>query len=82
MIRFTWRVSRLSPDPKTPGEASDSHVYELEADVAGKSNLQRQYLINMLLKGTHDTSLIPNIFPKFLKVSNRLLGCDLASLGE
>jgi hypothetical protein len=70
-IRFSWRVSRLSPNPKTPGEASDSHVYELEAEVDGKPNPQRQNLINMLLNGTDDTALIPNIFPKFLKVSNR-----------
>jgi len=70
-IRFKWIVSRLSPNPKTPGEASDSHVYELEAYVDGKPNPQRQHLINMLLNGTNDKALVPNIFPKFLKVSNR-----------
>jgi hypothetical protein len=64
-------VSRLSPNPKTPGEAGDSRVYELEALVDGKRNPQRQLLINMLLNGTRDKALIPNIFPKFLKVSNR-----------
>jgi len=61
----------LSPNPKTSGEASNSQVYELEALADGKPNPQRQLLINMLLNGTHDKPLIPNIFPKFLRVSNR-----------
>jgi hypothetical protein len=82
VIRFKWHVSRLSPNPKTPGEASDSHVYELEADVADKPNPQRQHLINMLLNGTHDTALIPNIFPKFLKVSNRGTATPITQLME
>jgi hypothetical protein len=69
-IRFKWTVSRLSPNPKTPGEASDSHVYELDALVDGKPNPQRQLLVNML-NGARDKAFIPNIFPKFLKVSNR-----------
>jgi hypothetical protein len=63
-------VSRLSTNPNTPGEASDSHVHELKAFVDGKPNPQRQFLLNML-NGTDDKALIPNIFPKFLKVSNR-----------
>jgi hypothetical protein len=39
--------------------------------VDGKPNPPRQNLINMLKNGTRDMALIPNIFPKFLKVSNR-----------
>lgn len=82
MIRFKWTVSRSSPNPKTPGEASDSHVYELEAFVDGKPNPQRQFLTNMLLNGTHDKALIPNIFPKFLKVSNRGTATPITQLME
>ncbi|XP_023706983.1 piezo-type mechanosensitive ion channel component isoform X4 [Cryptotermes secundus] len=79
VIRFTWHVSRLNPNPKTTGEASSSHVYELEADVDGKSNPQRQNLIKML-NGTHVSTLIPNIFPKFLKVSNRGMATPITQL--
>ena len=82
MIRFEWTVSRLSPNPKTPGKASDSHVYELEAHVDGKPNPQRQLLIKMLSNGTRDKALIPNIFPKFLKVSNRGTATPITQLME
>lgn len=79
VIRFTWHVSRLNPNPKTTGEASSSQVYELEADVDGKPNPQRQNLIKML-NGTHVSTLIPNIFPKFLKVSNRGMATPITQL--
>lgn len=79
MIRFTWHVSRLNPNPKTTGEASSSHVYDLEADVDGKPNPQRQNLIKML-NGTNVSTLIPNIFPKFLKVSNRGMATPITQL--
>jgi len=75
-------VSRLSPNPKTPGEARDSSVHELEAVVDGKPNPQRQHLINMLLNGAHEKALIPNIFPKFLKVSNRGTATPITQLME
>jgi len=81
VIRFQWTVSRSSPNPKAPGEASDFHVYNLEALVDGKSNPQRQLLINML-NGTRDKALIPNIFPKFLKVSNRGTAAPITQLME
>jgi hypothetical protein len=75
-------VSRSSPNPKTPGEASNSNVYKLEALVDGKPNPQRQHLINMLLNGTHEKAFIPNIFPKFLKVSNRGTAVPITQLME
>jgi hypothetical protein len=80
-IRFRWTVSRSSPNPKTPGEASDYHVYDLVALVDGKPNPQRQLLVNMLNE-THDKALIPNIFPKFLKVSNRGTATPITQLME
>ena len=64
-----WRVLWLSPDPKTPGKATGSQVYELEALEGGKLNPQRLQFINML-NGKNDKPVIPNIFPKFLKVSS------------
>jgi hypothetical protein len=70
-IRFRWTVSRSNPNPKTSGEASESVVYDLMPPVDGKLNPPRQNLINMLKNEAHDMALIPNIFPKFLKVSNR-----------
>jgi hypothetical protein len=70
VISFKRTVSRSSPNPKTRGEASDYHVYVQEPPVDGKPNCQRQNLARMLVNGTCDMALIPNIFPKFLKVSN------------
>jgi hypothetical protein len=72
-------VSRLNPNPKATGEASDNHVYELKAEEDGKPNPQRENLIKML-NGTHAMALIPNIFPKFLKVSNRGLATPITQL--
>jgi len=43
-----WRVLWLSPDPMTPGKATGSQVYELEALEGGKLNPQRLQFINML----------------------------------
>lgn len=76
-----WHVSRLNPNPKTTGEARDYHVYELEAEVDGKPSPQRDNLIKML-NGTHVTALIPNIFPKFLKISNRGMATPVTQLME
>jgi hypothetical protein len=71
----------LNPNPKTTGEASDYRVYEMEAEVDGKPNPQRENLIKML-NGTQVTALIRNIFPKFLKVSNRGMATPITQLME
>ncbi|KAJ9578582.1 hypothetical protein L9F63_005184, partial [Diploptera punctata] len=71
IVRLTWHVSRNNPNPKTTGEAIDQHQYIMPAEIDGKPNPQRQNLIRMLTNNSQDTAVIPYIFPKFIKVTNR-----------
>ena len=81
-MRFSWHVSRNNPNPKTTGEAIDKYEYEMPADIDGKPNPQRQNLLNMLINHTQDTAVIPNIFPKFLKITNRGKATPISQLME
>ena len=71
----------MTPNLKMPVKASDSHMYKLEALTDGKPNPQRQSLINML-SGRRDKAWIPNIFPKFLKISSSGIATPINLLME
>lgn len=66
-MKLAWTVSRHSDSVEMPGVLTDSQEVTLTAD-----NPNRKRLVEMLNNtNTSDPIIIPNILPKFLKVSTK-----------
>uniref|UniRef100_A0A1B6DCY7 Uncharacterized protein n=1 Tax=Clastoptera arizonana TaxID=38151 RepID=A0A1B6DCY7_9HEMI len=66
-VKLDWTVSRHSDSPEQPGTITDSQEITLTAD-----NPERKKLVDMLNNtNTNDSIIIPNILPKFLKISTK-----------
>ncbi|XP_054282904.1 piezo-type mechanosensitive ion channel component isoform X3 [Macrosteles quadrilineatus] len=75
-VKLTWTVSRHTNNPETPGVLTESQETILEAN-----NTDRQTLVQMLNQtNVANHMVIPNLMPKFIKVSSTGIASPITQL--
>ncbi|XP_069698529.1 piezo-type mechanosensitive ion channel component-like [Periplaneta americana] len=69
-VTFSWSISRIDPIENKVSTATGRHEHILKPLVGGKPNPERVGLLS-LLRRERNSALIYNIFPKYIRITNR-----------
>lgn len=71
-VKFSWKLSRLSNNPEMVGTVHKDRSVALPPFEGGVRSSKREQLAAMLRSNMSlSPVVIPNIFPKFLKITNK-----------
>lgn len=70
-LKLDWTIKRPSNSPDIASECKDKREVNLEAYQGNKRNPVREQLVSILNGTLNQSQVIPNLFPKFLKITNK-----------